>query len=214
MAAVDGVTINVQGRGAHGASPWDSVDPIVLSGQIISSLQTIISRQLDLTKAGAVLTIGTLHAGIRSNIIPENALMEGTIRTFDSTMQREMHERIIRTATKVAESAGGHADVIIKKGYPAVVNNASLAQWAGPSLSRAAGDAQVRITAAVTMAEDFSFFQEQVTGFFFFLGAYPDGKLDKPPVHHTPDFMINEKVLIVGVKALSTLAVDYLEMKK
>lgn len=214
MAAVDGVTINVQGRGAHGASPWDSVDPIVLSGQIVSSLQTIVSRQLDLTRAGAVLTIGTMHAGIRSNIIPENAVMEGTIRTFDSTMQREMHERIMRTATKVAESAGGSADVVIRKGYPAVVNDASLAQWAGPSLARAAGVDQVRITPAVTMAEDFSFFQEKVPGLFFFLGAHPEGKLDKPPVHHTPDFMINEKVLIVGVKALSTLAVDYLERKR
>ena len=214
MAAVDGVTINVQGRGAHGASPWDSVDPIVLSGQIVNSLQTIVSRQLDLTKAGAVLTIGTMHAGIRSNIIPENAVMEGTIRTFDSTMQREMHERIIRTATKVAESAGGRADVDISIGYPAVVNDATLAQWAGPSLARAAGASQVRVTPAVTMAEDFSFFQEKVPGLFFFLGAYPEGKLEKPPVHHTPDFMINEKVLIIGVKALSTLAVDYLEMKK
>ncbi|MGC3948277.1 MAG: amidohydrolase [Chryseolinea sp.] len=214
MAAVDGVTITVNGRGAHGASPWDSVDPIVLSGEIITSLQTIISRQLDLTRAGAVLTIGTLHAGIRSNIIPESAVMEGTIRTFDSTMQREMHQRIERTATKVAESAGGGADVVIRKGYPAVVNDAALAQWAGPSLARAAGTSNVRITPAVTMAEDFSFFQEKVPGLFFFLGAYPEGKPERPPVHHTPDFMINEKVLITGVKALTTLTIDYLEWKK
>jgi amidohydrolase len=214
MAAVDGVTIDVRGRGAHGASPWDSVDPIVLSGQIVGSLQTIVSRQLDLTKAAAVLTIGTMHAGIRSNIIPENAIMEGTIRTFDATMQQEMHERIIRTATKVAESAGGRADVTIRKGYPAVINDATLAQWAGPSLARAAGLSNVRIAPAVTMAEDFSFFQEKVPGLFFFLGAYPEGTLEKPPVHHTPDFMINEKVLIVGVKALSNLTVDYLDAHK
>ncbi|MEJ1236805.1 amidohydrolase [Chryseolinea sp. T2] len=214
MAAVDGLTITVKGRGAHGASPWDGVDPIVLSGQIVSSLQTIVSRQLDLTRAGAVLTIGTMHAGIRSNIIPETAVMEGTIRTFDSTMQLEMHQRIERTAMKVAESGGGSADVVIHKTYPAVVNNAELAAWAGPSLTRAAGAANVRITPAVTMAEDFSFFQQKVPGFFFFLGVYPEGKPEKPPVHHTPDFMINEKVLITGVKALSTLAIDYMESKK
>lgn len=214
MAAVDGVTINVKGRGAHGASPWNSVDPIMLSAEILTSLQTIISRQLDLTKAGAVLTIGTIHSGIRNNIIPENALMEGTIRTFDSTMQREMHERIRRTATKVAESAGGQADVVIRKGYPAVMNDEGLAGWAAPSLKRAAGNDQVRITPAVTMAEDFSFFQEKVPGFFFFLGAYPGGNPERPPVHHTPDFMINEKVLVIGVRALSNLTVDYMNRKK
>jgi len=214
MAAVDGLTITVKGRGAHGASPWDSVDPIVLSGQIVSSLQTIVSRQLDLTKAGAVLTIGTMHSGIRSNIIPETAVMEGTIRTFDSTMQREMHERIARTATKVAQSAGGDAEVVIRKTYPAVVNDAKLTAWAGASLARAAGAGNVKVTPAVTMAEDFSFFQEKVPGFFFFLGAYPELKPERPPVHHTPDFMVNEKVLITGVKALATLTVDYLESKK
>lgn len=214
MAAVDNIIINVQGRGAHGATPWDSVDPIVLSGQILGSLQTIISRQVDLTTAGAVLTIGTMHAGIRSNIIPENAVMEGTIRTFDLTMQDEIHERIRRAATKVAESAGGKADVEIRKVYPAVVNDATLAAWAGPSLERAAGKENVRITPAVTMAEDFSFFQQKVPGLFFFLGAYPEGKPEKPPVHHTADFMINEDVLIVGVKALLNLTVDYMTMKK
>jgi len=213
MAAVDGVSIDVKGQAAHGASPWDSVDPIVLSGEIISALQTIISRQVDLTKAGAVLTIGTLHAGIRSNIIPENAVMEGTIRTFDSAMQSQIHDRIRLTATKVAESAGGHADVDIRIGYPAVINDASLAAWVGPSLARAAGSEHVKITQAVTMAEDFSYFQQKVPGLFFFLGAYPEGKLDKPPVHHTPDFMINEKVLITGVKALANLTVDYMSKK-
>lgn len=214
MAAVDNFTITVQGKGAHGASPWDSVDPIVLSGQVLNSLQTIVSRQVDLTRAGAVLTIGSIHAGIRSNIIPENAVMEGTIRTFDSTMQREIHERVVRTASKVAESAGGQAEVVIRKVYPAVVNDDALTQWAGQSLASAAGGSNVRITHAATMAEDFSFYQQKVPGFFFFLGAYPEEKPEKPPVHHTADFRINEKVLIVGVKALSTLAVNYLEKEK
>lgn len=214
MAAVDGVTIKVIGKGAHGASPWDSVDPIVLSGQIIIALQTIISRQVELTTAGAVLTIGTIHSGIRRNIIPEDAIMEGTLRTFDETMQKKIHEKIVLTATKVAESAGGKADVKVQVGYPAVINDETLAAWAGPSLIRAAGSDNVKITPAVTMAEDFSFFQQKVPGLFIFLGAHPEGNSEKQPVHHTPDFMINEKVLVTGVKALLNLTLDYMATNK
>lgn len=214
MAAVDGVTIKVIGRGAHGASPWDSVDPIVLSAEIITALQTIISRQVELTTAGAVLTIGTIHSGIRRNIIPEDAVMEGTLRTFDETMQKKIHEKIILTATKVAESAGGKAEVKVQIGYPAVINDEELAGWAGPSLIRAAGVDNVKITPAVTMAEDFSYFQQKVPGLFIFLGAHPEGNFERQPVHHTPDFMINEKVLVTGVKALLNLTLDYMATHK
>lgn len=210
MAAVDGVNIRVKGKSSHGASPWDGTDPIVLSAQIITGLQTIISRQLDLTAAGAVLTIGTIHSGVRRNIIPEEALMEGTIRTFNEDMQKQLHERIITTATKIAESSGGSADVKITIGYPAVVNDEVLANWAGPSFARAAGKENVRITPAATMAEDFSYFQQKIPGLFFFLGAYPEGTPERQPVHHTPDFMINEKVLVTGVRALLNLTVDYM----
>lgn len=214
MAAVDGVNIKVVGLGAHGAAPWESVDPIVVSSQIIAGLQTIVSRQTDLTKGAAVLTVGTMHAGIRRNIIPEEALLEGTIRTFDVDMQKKMHEQIIHTATKIAESSGAKAEVDIQITYPATINNPSLTEHMVPSLLRVAGRENVTITSPVTMAEDFSFYQQKVPGFFFFLGAYPDIKLEKQPLHHTSGFMMNEKALITGVHAFLNLTLDYMHMPK
>jgi len=213
MAAVDGVDIKVKGQGAHGATPWDSVDPIVVSSQIIQGLQTIVSRQTELTKAGAVITIGSMHGGIRRNIIPETVLLEGTIRTFDDDMQKKVHEKIKLTAERIAESAGAKADVDILVMYPATVNDPALTDRMVPSLIRAAGKENVVITQPVTMAEDFSFYQRKVPGFFFFLGAYPaDMNLKVQPTHHTADFMIDEKSLVTGVKALVNLTIDYMEM--
>ncbi len=215
MAAVDGFNIKVKGVGAHGATPWDSVDPIVVTSQIITGLQTIVSRQTELTKGAAVITIGSIHGGIRRNIIPEEVMLEGTIRTFEDSMQKIVHDKIKLTATKIAESAGAKADVNILVMYPATINDPKLTDLMAPSLIRTAGSANVNITAPVTMAEDFSFFQQKIPGFFFFLGAYPaDMKLTKQPVHHTADFMIDEKSLITGVKALLNLTVDYMYMTK
>jgi amidohydrolase len=215
MAAVDGVDIKVKGRGAHGATPWDSVDPVVISSQIIQGLQTIVSRQTELTKAGAVITIGSIHGGIRRNIIPESVMLEGTIRTFDDDMQKKVHEKIKLTAEKIAESAGGKAEVDIQIMYPATINNAALTEKMVSSLVRAAGKENVVVTQPVTMAEDFSFYQRKVPGFFFFLGAYPaDMNLKIQPTHHTADFMIDEKSMITGVKALVNLTLDYMEMNK
>ena len=215
MAAVDAVNIKVTGVGAHGATPWDSVDPIVVSGEIITGLQTIVSRQTDLTKAAAVITIGSLHGGIRRNIIPEVVTMEGTIRTFDPEMQKKVHEKIKLTATKIAEASGATADVSIITGYPVTYNDPRLTALMAPSLTKAAGAENVKITQPVTMAEDFSFFQQKVPGFFFFLGAYPaDLKLTKKPVHHTADFMIDEKAFVTGVRSLVTLTVDYMNLQK
>jgi len=215
MASVDGVNIKVIGQGAHGATPWDSVDPIVISAQIITGLQTIVSRQTELTKAGAVITIGSMHAGIRRNIIPEEVLLEGTIRAFDDEMQKKIHRDIIRTATKIAESAGAKAEVDIQIMYPATVNDPTLTEQMAPSLVRAAGAENVKITVPVTMAEDFSFFQREVPGFFFFLGAYPtEMKLERQPTHHTADFMIDEKAMTTGVKAFLNLTLDYMNAKK
>ena len=213
MAAVDGFDIKVKGKGAHGATPWDSVDPIVVSSQIIQGLQTIVSRQTELTKAGAVITIGSIHGGIRRNIIPETAMLEGTIRTFDDDMQKKVHEKIKLTAEKIAESAGAIAEVDIIIMYPATVNDVALTDKMVPSLIRAAGKENVVITQPVTMAEDFSFYQRKVPGFFFFLGAYPaEMNLKTQPTHHTADFMIDEKAMVTGVKALANLTIDYLEM--
>jgi amidohydrolase len=211
MAAVDGFDITVKGQGAHGATPWDSVDPVVVSSEIIQGLQTIISRQTELTKAGAVITVGSFHAGIRRNIIPETALLQGTIRTFDDDMQKKVHEKIKLTAQKIAESAGAKADVDIQIMYPATINDVKLTQQAVPSLVRAAGTENVVVTQPVTMAEDFSFYQRKVPGFFFFLGAYPtEMNLKVQPTHHTADFMIDEKAMITGVKALVNLTLDYM----
>lgn len=213
MAAVDGVDIKVTGKGAHGATPWDSVDPIVVSSQIIQGLQTIVSRQTELTKAGAVITIGSIHGGVRRNIIPETAILEGTIRTFDDDMQRQVHEKIKLTAEKIAESAGAKATVDILVMYPATVNDPALTDKMVPTLIRTAGKENVVVTQPVTMAEDFSFYQRKVPGFFFFVGAYPsDMNLAVQPTHHTADFMIDEKSMITGVKALVNLTIDYMEM--
>lgn len=210
MAAVDGVNIKVTGVGAHGASPWESIDPIVVSSQIINALQTIVSRQTDLTAGAAVVTIGTIHAGVRRNIIPEEALLEGTIRTFDPAVQKKVHEQITRTAIKIAEGSGAKAEVDVQIMYPATINDPQLTQLSVPSLIRTVGKDKVVITQPVTMAEDFSFYQQQIPAFFFFLGARPEIKLDRQPVHHTADFLLDEKALITGVRALTNLTLDYL----
>ena len=215
MAAADGLNIKVMGLGAHGATPWDSVDPILVSSQIVAGLQTIVSRQTELTRGAAVITVGSIHAGNRGNIISEEAIMQGTIRTFDPNMQRSIHNRIRNTATKIAESAGAKAEVGIQVMYPVTYNDPRLTEQMAPSLLRTAGSDRVKVIAPVTMAEDFSFFQQKVPGFFFFLGAYPaDQKLPKPPTHHTADFMIDEKALLTGVKALVNLTFDYMYTKK
>lgn len=211
MAAVDAVNIKITGVGAHGATPWDSVDPIVISSEIIMGLQTIVSRQLDLPRAAAVITIGSFHGGIRRNIIPEEVNMEGTIRTFDLDMQKKVHEKIKLTATKIAEASDAKAEVVIINGYPLTYNDPSLTSQMAPSLIKVAGAENVKIIQPVTMAEDFSFFQQKVPGLFYFLGAYPtDMNLTKKPVHHTADFMLDEKSLVTGVKSLVTLTLDYM----
>ena len=215
MAAVDGVDIKVKGKGAHGATPWDSVDPIVVSSQILLGLQTIVSRQTELTKAAAVITVGSIHGGIRRNIIPEEAKMEGTIRTFDPEMQKIVHEKIKKTAMDIAESAGAKAEVDIQIMYPVTYNDPKFTALMAPSLGRAVGNENVKVISPVTMAEDFSFFQQKIPGFFFFVGANStDMKLEKQPTHHTADFMIDERCMLTGVKSLLTLTVDYLNMKK
>ncbi len=207
MAAVDGFNIKVTGVGAHGATPWDSVDPIVVSSQIVNGLQTIVSRQTELTKAPAVITVGSLHGGVRRNIIPEEVTMEGTIRTFDPAMQKLVHDKIKTTASGIAEASGAKAETDILVMYPVTYNDPALTALMAPSLAKVSKTA---ITQPVTMAEDFSFFQQKVPGFFFFLGAYPeDMKLTRRPVHHTADFMIDERAFVTGVKALLTLTMDY-----
>lgn len=210
MASVDNLNIKVKGRGAHGATPWDSVDPIVVASQIVLGLQTVVSRQTELTKAAAVITVGSFHAGIRRNIIPEEAILEGTIRTFDADMQKKVHEKIRTTATRMAESAGATAEVTIDVLYPVTYNDPALTRQMAPTLERVLGKDKAKVISPVTMAEDFSFYQQKVPGFFFFVGAYPaDMKPTAQPTHHTADFMIDERCLVIGVKSLLSLATDY-----
>ena len=214
MAAIDGLKIKIVGVGAHGASPWDSKDPIMIGSQVMNGLQTIISRQTDLTKAPAVITIGSFHSGNRGNIIPEIAEMEGTIRSFDPEMQKRLHQKIKLTAEKIAESSGAKAEVNIEIGSPVTYNDPKLTAQMAPTLQRTVGIDKAIIVDPTTLSEDFSVFQEKVPGLFFFLGAYPaEMKSEKAPVHHTADFMIDEKSFVTGVRAMLNLTVDYMFSK-
>lgn len=215
MAASDWFTIKVKGKQSHGAAPWMGIDPIVVSAQIILGLQTIVSRQTDLTKEAAVISIGRIQAGVRENIIPEEALMAGTIRTLDANMQKMIHEKIRLTATNIAESAGATAEVIIENKTPITYNDIPLTEKMIASLQKAAGAENVVRINAVTGAEDFAFYQQKVPGFFFFVGAMPpDQDPNKVPAHHTPDFMIDERGFITGLKAMLDVTLDYMYMPK
>ncbi len=215
MAASDWFTIKVKGKQSHGAAPWMGIDPIVVSAQIILGLQTIVSRQTDLTNEAAVISVGKINAGIRENIIPEEAIMGGTIRTLDPDMQKKIHEKIKLTATNIAESAGATAEVIIDSKTPVTYNDIALTEKMVASLQKAAGAENVVRIHAVTGAEDFAYFQQKVPGFFFFVGAMPpDQDPNKVPAHHTPDFMIDERGFITGLRAMLDVTLDYMYMPK
>ena len=215
MAAVDFFSIDVKGKQTHGAYPWSGVDPIVTSSQIIMGLQTIVSRNLNLTQAPAVVTVGAVNGGIRQNIIPESVKMIGTIRTFDEGMHTYVHKRMNEIATNIAESAGAMAKVNINIMYPVTFNNEALTAKMIGTLDNVAGKTNVNLIPAKTGAEDFSYFQQKVPGFFFFLGGMPKGKaVEEAAPHHTPDFYVDESSLVLGVRSLSRLATDYLQMAK
>ncbi len=211
MASSDWFSIKVTGRQSHGAAPWKGVDPIVVSSQIILALQTIVSRQIDLTKEPAVLSIGRIQGGIRENIIPETVEMAGTIRTFDPEMQTYIHESIVRTASNIAESAGATAEVIFDQKTPVTYNDPDLTSKLVGALNRAAGEGNVIRIQADTGAEDFAFYQQKVPGFFFFVGVCPpETDPAKAPSHHTPDFMMDERGMQTGLKGLLNVALEYM----
>jgi amidohydrolase len=215
MAAVDFFSIDVKGVQTHGAYPWSGVDPIVTSSQIVMGLQTIVSRNLDITKAPAVVTIGAINGGIRQNIIPEQVKMIGTIRTFDEEMHTKVHKRVTDIATNIAESAGAKADVNITTLYPVTFNDIPLTEEMIGTLQNVAGKDNVKLIPAVTGAEDFSYYQQKVPGFFFFLGGMPKGKDPlTAAAHHTPDFFIDDSGMVLGVRSLSRLTLDYMEKKR
>ena len=214
MAAVDILDIKVTGRQTHGAAPWNGADPIVASAQIITALQTIVSRNLELTNAAAVVTIGKITGGVRSNIIPETVEMQGTIRTLDSKMQELVHAKIKQIAENIATGMGVKADVQITKLYPVTYNDPKLTAWAAPFIERVTGKEKAKVIPAVTGAEDFSFYAQKVPGFFFFVGGMPlDADPNKTSAHHTPDFYIDESGMLTGLKVMLNLTVEYLNKK-
>ena len=214
MASSDWFTIKVNGKGSHGSQPWGGVDPIAASAQIIEGLQHIVSRQMDLTKAPLVITVGTINSGVRSNIIPETAEMTGTIRTLDSKMQEEVHQKIKHTAQTIAQSTGATADVTIDTKTLVTFNDPALVKKTLPSLMKAAGDENVSESTWVTGAEDFSFYAAKAPSFFFNVGGLPKGTDPKKAApHHTPDFYLDESGFIVGVKAFCQIVFDYAKTK-
>jgi amidohydrolase len=214
MAASDQLKIVVRGRQTHGAMPWRGADPIVVASQIVMGLQTIVSRQLDLTQAPAIVTIGSMHSGVRHNIVPDTAELDGTIRTFDPAVQKDVHERIRRTAEMIAQSAGATAQVTITTGPPVTYNDPRLTERMIPTLKRVAGAEAVSIAVPTTTAEDFSKYQQQIPGLFFFLGVTPEGQDPAAAAaNHSPRFFADEAALKVGMRALANLAVDYLRQK-
>jgi amidohydrolase len=214
MAGVQDYRITLTGTQTHGAAPWSGVDPIVTGAQIVAGLQTIVARNLNITENPGIVTVGTFNGGVRSNIVPEQVVMTGTIRTFSAEHQELVHRRIREIATHIAASAGARAEVEIpmSTSYPVTINDPDLTSFAVPSLERVAGADNVVVSELITGAEDFSYFANEVPGFFFFLGGKPaDVPIAEAAAHHTPDFFVDESGLLLGMRALLALTLDYME---
>ncbi len=210
MASSDWFKVKIKGKQAHGSAPWAGVDPIVTAAYIIQGFQTIVSRQSMLTKAPVVITVGKINGGIRENIIPESLEMSGTIRTLDSAMQKDVHERMRTTVRTIAESQGAIAEIEIDTKTLVTSNTPELVDRMLPSLRKAAGAENVVFREWTTGAEDFSYFGEKAPSFYFFLGGMPLGQdPEKAPGHHTPDFYLDDSRLDVGVKAFCNIVFDY-----
>ncbi|NOY48449.1 MAG: amidohydrolase [Chlorobi bacterium] len=209
MAAVNSFEINVKGKQTHGSRPWGGIDPIMASVKIIDGLQTLVSREMDLTNEAVVLSIGKIKSGIRSNIIPESAQIIGTLRTLNYDMQAKIQKRMKEMVPAIAKAYRAEATITIDEGYPITYNDPSLTAQMLPSLKAAAGEKNVFEIKAITGAEDFSFFQQKVPGLYFFLGGMTPGTTEAFP-HHTPDFFIDEDGMLLGVKTFIQLSLDYL----
>jgi amidohydrolase len=211
LAAADVLRITVKGRQTHGAAPWGGVDPIVVAAQIVLGLQTIISRQVNIAKEPAVITIGGIDGGNRFNIIPDKVEMVGTIRTFDEALRDDIHRRVKLTAESIAQASGATAEVTIEKPYAVTINDPDLTARMLPILKRVAGESNVVLRDRLMGAEDFSFLAQKAPGLFFFLGGSPKGTdMSKVAYNHSPRFYVDESGLLLGVRAMSHLAVDYL----
>jgi len=211
MASSDPFYISIRGRQTHGAQPWSGIDPIVVGSQVVLGLQTIVSRRMNITEEPSVVTVGSFHAGNRGNIIPDEAKMEGTIRSFDERHRDHLHECVHHVSSLIAQSGGARADVNIVRGYPVTSNHEGLTNWAVPVLKRVAGDGAVGIVPKTCGAEDFSYYQKAVPGFFFFIGCTPKDKSCKEAdSNHSPRFYVDESGLKLGVRSMTTLAAEWL----
>lgn len=215
MASADEFTIRVNGKGSHGSQPWRSIDPIVISAQIINGLQTVVSRQSDITKAPVIISVGKISAGVRFNIIPEESVMNGTIRTLDNDMRPQVLEKIKTMVAKIAEANGASAETSFNQKTLVTYNDPLLVKKILPSLETAAGKENVTERQWVTTAEDFSYYGTKAPTFFFYLGGMKKGKDPlKAPSHHTPDFIIDESGFKTGIKAFCHLVIDYMNSQK
>ena len=211
MASADWLYITVKGKQTHGAWPWSGIDPVVTSAQIITGLQNIVARQIDVSKEPAVVTVATIHGGTRKNIIPDQVEMTGTIRTFDEGMRQDVHARIKHISESIAEANHAHADVKVEKAVPVTVNDPALTEKMIPTLKRIGGDAGSRPQQRVMVAEDFSYFQEKVPGMFYFVGVTPkDQDMAAAAPNHSPRFHIDESGLLPGARSIAALALDFL----
>ncbi len=210
MAAVDTFDLTVNGKQTHGSRPWGGVDPIVASAQIINAVQTIVSRKVDVTKAAAVVSFGAIKGGIRSNIIPDKVEMVGTIRNFDMGIRDIIHQNLHQVVENTAKASGATAELVIHSGYPVTINNPELVEQMLPSLRKVFGEKKVIDMGMITGAEDFSYFAQEVPGFFFFMGVTPpEVNAKTAPTNHSPLFYVDESNLINGVKAFVQLVNDY-----
>jgi len=209
LAASDGLQITVKGVQTHGSMPWGGVDPIAASAQIINALQQIVSRQVDISNAPAVVTIGSINGGNRGNIIPEQVVMTGTIRTFDMEMREDIHERVRKVAAMVAQSVGAEAEVEVGLGYPVTYNDPVLTARMAPVLDRVTAGERAVVAKPIMGAEDFSYYANEIPGLFFGLGVAKDGEMTGAP-NHSPYFYVNDAALPVGIEALSNLALEWL----
>ncbi len=215
MAAADILRITVRGRQTHGSAPWTGVDPIVVASQIVLGLQTIVSRQINVTNEPAVVTIGGIDGGNRFNIIPDKVEMVGTVRTFDEAMRDDIHRRIRLTAEHIAAAAGAAVSVEIDKPYAVTINDPGLTERMLPTLRRVAGEDNVKLRSKTTGAEDFSFFAREAPGLFFFLGGTPRGSdMSRIGYNHSPRFFVEDAAMKLGMRALLNLTVDYMEQRQ
>lgn len=213
LASADSFRLVVHGRQTHGARPWDGIDPIVVSSQIVLGLQTIISRQTDISELPAIVTVGAIRGGIRHNIIPDAVEMLGTIRTFDAKVRDDTITRMRRTAEGIAAASGTTAELRMEEpSYPVTVNDPALTTRVVPSLTRVVGEDNVRIVPRQTVAEDFAYYGQKVPGFYFFVGITPRGQdAATAPANHSPRFFVDEAGLGIGLRAMLQVAVDYLQ---